>query len=193
MKNTALLIAALMIGGSALAQTASTSDPYDTTPDNAVSADTTVETEMDATTGTTVDTDMDATADSTLTTSTTATGVGGPYVAPTEVTSKGDYPPCDPGPGDDMCIQLYERGVSTQTNLAMNRNLGSETTMMASADTTTWTNEVGTSATTGTAVGGPYEPVAVSTPESRTEYPPCNGAESDDNCIQLYERGVTRD
>ena len=29
-------------------------------------------------------------------------GVGGP----TE-----DYPPCDPGPGDDNCIQLYERGV----------------------------------------------------------------------------------
>jgi len=22
-----------------------------------------------------------------------------------------DYPPCSPGPGDDRCIQLYERGV----------------------------------------------------------------------------------
>jgi hypothetical protein len=31
-------------------------------------------------------------------------GVGGPEVATS-------YPPCDPGPGDDNCIQLYERGV----------------------------------------------------------------------------------
>lgn len=31
-------------------------------------------------------------------------GMGGPL--------EEDYPPCDPGPGDDNCIQLYERGVS---------------------------------------------------------------------------------
>jgi hypothetical protein len=36
------------------------------------------------------------------------TGMGGPLeeVAPTS------YPPCHPGPGDDRCIQLYERGVT---------------------------------------------------------------------------------
>jgi hypothetical protein len=33
------------------------------------------------------------------------TGVGGPL----EETA---YPPCRPGPGDDRCIQLYERGVT---------------------------------------------------------------------------------
>ena len=32
--------------------------------------------------------------------------IGGPYIART------DYPPCRPGPGDDRCIQLYERGVA---------------------------------------------------------------------------------
>jgi hypothetical protein len=39
------------------------------------------------------------------------TGVGGPLeeVATTATT---DYPPCRPGPGDDRCIQLYERGVT---------------------------------------------------------------------------------
>jgi hypothetical protein len=35
-----------------------------------------------------------------------AVGVGGP------IESRSDYPPCDPGPGDDRCIQLYERGVT---------------------------------------------------------------------------------
>jgi hypothetical protein len=33
------------------------------------------------------------------------TGMGGPLEAI-------DYPPCRPGPGDDRCIQLYERGVT---------------------------------------------------------------------------------
>ena len=35
------------------------------------------------------------------------TGMGGP------VESAATYPPCDPGPGDDRCIQLYEPGVRT--------------------------------------------------------------------------------
>ncbi len=38
--------------------------------------------------------------------STAYRGVGGPIEART------DYPPCRPGPGDDNCIQLYERGVT---------------------------------------------------------------------------------
>ena len=35
-----------------------------------------------------------------------------------------NYPPCDPGPGDDRCIQLYEPGVANETNLALNEQLG---------------------------------------------------------------------
>jgi len=35
-------------------------------------------------------------------------GVGGPL----EEVAASDYPPCSPGPGDDRCIQLYERGVT---------------------------------------------------------------------------------
>lgn len=38
------------------------------------------------------------------------TGVGGP------VEERAGYPPCDPGPGDDSCIQLYERGVTGSGN-----------------------------------------------------------------------------
>ncbi|WP_431852394.1 hypothetical protein [Allosphingosinicella sp.] len=36
------------------------------------------------------------------------TGVGGPLEA------AADYPACRPGPGDDRCIQLYERGVAVR-------------------------------------------------------------------------------
>lgn len=217
MKRTALIVAALMIGGSAIAQTGSTSDP-DTTADPVTT---------EATTGTDMHQghmDMDAGADAAAATDTstpttddwsntaggsTATGVGGPYEAPGAgtPTAKGDYPPCDPGPGDDMCIQLYEAGVSTPTNLAMNRNLGDGSTMMASADTASgWTNEVDASTT---AVGGPYEPVTGDSPDpyaapvvreegmtettdaAGTDYPACAPGPGDDNCIQLYERGVT--
>ena len=37
-------------------------------------------------------------------------GVGGP------VEAQSGYPPCEPGPGDDRCIQLYERGVTGAGN-----------------------------------------------------------------------------
>ena len=42
-----------------------------------------------------------------------ATGMGGPLetAAATPQPSTGTYPACDPGPGDDRCIQLYEPGV----------------------------------------------------------------------------------
>lgn len=51
-----------------------------------------------------------------------------------------NYPPCSPGPGDDHCIQLYERGVRAQ---------------LAS-----WNRPTGTLAENSAtdAVGGPYEP-----------------------------------
>lgn len=42
----------------------------------------------------------------------TYTGMGGPLEEVTPVKATTDYPPCHPGPGDDRCIQLYERGVS---------------------------------------------------------------------------------
>ena len=38
------------------------------------------------------------------------TGMGGP------LDERTGYPPCDPGPGDDSCIQLYEHGVSGTGN-----------------------------------------------------------------------------
>ena len=49
----------------------------------------------------------------------TFAGMGGPYeevygsgsVNLTPRPAEQNYPPCDPGPGDDNCIQLYERGV----------------------------------------------------------------------------------
>ncbi|HEV2817889.1 MAG TPA: hypothetical protein VGW40_11800 [Allosphingosinicella sp.] len=53
----------------------------------------------------------------------------------------GNYPPCRPGPGDDHCIQLYERGVR--------------------AELASWDRPTGTLAANSAtdAVGGPYEPV----------------------------------
>ena len=42
-------------------------------------------------------------------------GIGGPYEAAAPLVSRPatrHYPPCRPGPGDDNCIQLYERGVT---------------------------------------------------------------------------------
>ncbi len=56
----------------------------------------------------------------------------------------GNYPACDPGPGDDSCIQLYEPGVRVA---------------LAS-----WNQPTGglIDGSTATAMGGPYEPVDVS-------------------------------
>ncbi len=135
-------------------------------------------------------------------------GVGGPLepaeattIAATDLAPRpatANYPPCDPGPGDDNCIQLYEPGVRA-TLASWNAPTG------GLADN---------SATT--AMGGPYEPVddsaalpaedmaatditEVATPDAHagtggpiaeTGYPPCR-SDSDDRCIQLYEPGVT--
>ena len=98
----------------------------------------------------------------------------------------GGYPPCSKTV-TDRCIQLYERGVNTPANLALNRSMGAR----------------------ATAMGGPYEPSGWSPPqrssnwsapaprngwsraERRSGYPPCSRSRSDDRCIQLYERGVS--
>lgn len=70
-----------------------------------------------------------------------AGAVGGPFEAaedrPVAVSSI-NYPPCDPGPGDDRCIQLYEPGVRQA---------------LAS-----WTHETGGLAGSQVAMGGPFEP-----------------------------------
>lgn len=116
-----------------------------------------------------------------------------------------NYRACDPGPGDDNCIQLYEPGVRTA---------------LASWDQSLGGLENGS---TATAQGGPYEPVVeehaamsetmpdaayaandvdpvavesvshqgVGGPLAETGYPPCTGSPGEDRCIQLYERGVT--
>lgn len=67
-------------------------------------------------------------------TTTAHAGMGGP------IEEARGYPPCDPGPGDDNCIQLYERGV--ETSLAAWK--GSEPEV---------------------AMGGPFEPAPASTKE----------------------------
>ncbi len=168
--------------------------------------------------------DVEAT-DSGMTDVSTA-GVGGPEEVVT--TSAADltprpathnYPPCNPGPGDDNCIQLYEPGVRTAL-ASWNQptgGLAGSGEAMASAETI---HEPATAA-----VGGPYEPVegsetamagdgsvdaaagetaeielasadgarftGVGGPLAETGYPPCSPGPGDDRCIQLYEPGVT--
>ena len=68
----------------------------------------------------------------------TVCGLGLVAAAP----SNGGYPPCS-ATVTDRCIQLYERGVATPANLALNEQLGQGSTQMA--------------------MGGPYEPVEYET------------------------------
>jgi len=151
-----------------------------------------------------------------------ATGVGGPLepaqAAPVETTiaaadltphpATQNYPPCDPGPGDDSCIQLYEPGVR-----------------VALASWSQPTGGLSDPSAPATAMGGPYEPAEGGTAETamngdgvvdtalgetadvelaetggytgiggpiaETGYPPCDPGPGDDRCIQLYEPGVT--
>lgn len=86
---------------------------------------------------------LDTTADTTAETmvETTAAPV---EIAAADLTTRpaaGNYPACDPGPGDDSCIQLYEPGVRVA---------------LAS-----WNQPTGGLAdgSVQTAMGGPYEPV----------------------------------
>ena len=93
-------------------------------------------------------------------------GMGGPDEGLDEVdVAAVTYRPCRPGPGDDRCIQLYERGVRSAY--------------------AAWLRDAETGKPADrTAVGGPIE--------RRTGYPPCRRGRADDRCIQLYERGVAR-
>jgi hypothetical protein len=81
------------------------------------------------------------------------------------------YPPCS-RTVTDRCIQLYERGVRTPTNLALNERLGISNR--------------------GVAMGGPYEPapdMTASQPRAaQADYPVCSRTVTD-RCIQRSRRG----
>ncbi|HEV2747960.1 MAG TPA: hypothetical protein VGW34_11755 [Allosphingosinicella sp.] len=102
--------------------------------------------------------------------------------------AQGGYPPCS-RTVTDRCIQLYERGVATPANLALNDRLGGGTAMASAED-------LGPAA----GRGGPYEPLRYEgdaigdRPAAAArggDYPPCSRLVTD-RCIQLYERGVRR-
>jgi len=146
-------------------------------------------------------------------------GMGGPLE---EVDTAGlkpqpatkSYPACSPGPGDDNCIQLYERGVREQlAGWKSSGGLadGSATTAMGGPFEPIGTEaEAGAAARAGdglvslasgetedvgfagaavaahTEFGGVGGPI-----EAQSGYPPCSPGPGDDRCIQLYEAGVT--
>lgn len=69
--------------------------------------------QIDAAKGETSDGDVDTASvatDTAVDSHSDYQGVGGPIEA------QSGYPPCSPGPGDDRCIQLYERGVTGSGN-----------------------------------------------------------------------------
>lgn len=116
----------------------------------------------------------------------TQPAVGGPLeeVAAADLTTRPasqNYPACQPGPGDDNCIQLYEPGVRTavaswtaptggvaQSGEAMaatatTESLNAQSLAMASAQVEAIRADGTALASAGTgapAMGGPYEPVA---------------------------------
>jgi hypothetical protein len=146
-----------------------------------------------------------------------ATGMGGPIeqadagpiadLTPRPATQ--NYPACDPGPGDDHCIQLYERGVRAQLPAGTGRPAALPTARRRPR----WAGRTSRStiqrsrplpadtvAPTTAAVGETSEPElaahsdmqGVGGPvEAQSGYPPCSPGPGDDRCIQLYERGVT--
>ena len=158
----------------------------------------------------------------------TQTAMGGPIeegamttasLAPRPATT--NYEPCEPGPGDDRCIQLYEPGVRAQL-ASWNAPTGgladhSATTAMggpyepvqdhadasaaagmgASHDSTMSKDEAaaswsGDTGQTEIAVHDSSAYQGVGGPaEAQSGYPPCEPGPGDDRCIQLYERGVT--
>jgi hypothetical protein len=112
-----------------------------------------------------------------------------------------NYPACEPGPGDDSCIQLYEPGVrvalANWTGETGGFAGGSAAYAMGGPDEA---DEIGYDAPIDTAMtdtADPAMPVAheadegMGGPIAETGYPPCSPGPGDDRCIQLYERGVT--
>lgn len=115
-----------------------------------------------------------------------APAMGGPLddMAATDTTPRPatqNYPACQPGPGDDSCIQLYEPGVETalaswtaptggvaepgeaMAAIATTESLNAESLALASAQVDAIRADgtaLASVETTEPAVGGPYEPVA---------------------------------
>jgi hypothetical protein len=123
--------------------------------------------------------------------------------------ARGGYPPCS-ATITDRCIQLYEPGVATPANLALNERLGDGTQLAEAAYPEP--EAVAYADYDNAAVGGPYEPIedypeeaaaydpaydraygeeyASAWPEESTGYyPPCSISPADDRCIQEYEFG----
>jgi hypothetical protein len=227
--------AALLLGASALAGVALAQDPY-ATQDPAPTAQPTPPADpMPPQPTTPVDqTDPAMTGDPAGTgapvdTMDTTTTVGEATTTPPPVQTAAldltprpatqNYPACDPGPGDDSCIQLYERGVRTAlaswTQPTGGHGDGAVQTAMGGPEEPsldahqpdTMTAESASHAApaqapieTATADDpDPAVPTAGSTPAytgvggpvAETDYPPCDPGPGDDRCIQLYERGVT--
>ena len=96
--------------------------------------------------------------------------VGASPLPYSDAQDEGAYPPCSASV-TDRCIQLYERGVGSEENLALNDDLGR--------------NEP------GPGLGGPYETAdgdyddgeASAIREARSDYPPCSATVTD-RCIQ---------
>ena len=117
-----------------------------------------------------------------------------PGGSPWPRTAQGGYPPCSKTV-KDRCIQLYERGVATKANLALNERLGRDGTRMAAAPPPA--PVIRTVPTPPRrSVGGPYEPLpydrsAITGWPAGTRgeaYPPCTRLITD-RCIQMYEGG----
>ena len=73
------------------------------------------------------------------------------------IEARGGYPPCS-ATITDRCIQLYEPGVATPTNLALNERLG-DGNQMAAVEPVAPADDYAYAEYDNTAVGGPYEPI----------------------------------
>ncbi len=102
------------------------------------------------------------------------------------------YPPCS-RTVTDRCIQLYERGVATRANLALNERLGMQNYAMggpyeAVEPESAYVEEDSYGHDNGYADAAP-EMESGWTPGYRDDYPPCSHGVSD-RCIQDYEVGA---
>lgn len=129
------------------------------------------------------------------------TGMGGPLeLVDAEAGAKPKpamtaYPACGAGPGDDSCIQLYEPGVRAQlTHSAASKPVAAMGGPYEAIDSATLDpkTEAGLAAMGDNDMEAAAPRAAgISGPSVGTGYRACAPGAGDDNCIQLYERGVT--
>jgi hypothetical protein len=89
-----------------------------------------------------------------------------PGTGSTATTAWSEYPPCS-RTVTDRCIQLYERGVRTRSNLARNKQPGGGREAMG--------------------IGGPYESASAGAAVGSSAYPPCSATVTD-RCTQIGSR-----